>query len=1022
MKLFENRVGRPSNKTIKRRKIFYAVITVMVLAIILSTVYMLNSALNTKKIKGLSRPKVVNTPTFEIVGVDTALKIGDKSYKMGEYVETNQINNDIQNDLILVPSGKKIGLNGRFPKTFYNKIFKNKFVYKVGAYDKNDNLIGNINSIKIDKQDNQFNFVINQNVSYIKATVTVDILGYESNPILEDKIYVSTISETKKINIEYKDIDGIKANDKGIFETPTYGAKSSYAVISNPNNQTLYYRWYTYPSFNTNVNPSYNSMRDDYCVASSDSTIIVKYALGLSVTKSSPERSGLVRVYLNKEQCMKDRNAKDASAVKEKFVKYKYNASSKNEITKYTLTPVSNDATKGGSVLQKGKSINIDNRFSGTVYVNNSGTDIIRLSIKFPKNIYTLSGNDARYMRFLALDKSGKSIDNQSSNVEKISNQDYSKEFVINNNVKTIRITTYIKNSISNAYYPMYQISIKVDLEKVSISFSDKYSKDTSGTYLVSKAGDYIPTANISNIEGKTLYYRWFTYVGLNANKYNYTDPCVKITKKDTKITNLECLTVNSSGDRARRSGKLKVYSTQKACNADTKGSRATDVLSAKIVNYKYSKNVTTTKKTTSGNNISIVLKDRSGLKSSNNIVNVNKTGNYHVEATVTQTNKTRLYYRWDTYKGVNANTHSYTDTLSHGNYAYCSSFTDKSKTFTSLETLEFTNKNTPRSGKFSLYNSESDCRNNKNVVKSAVIGYQIGSQTTTTKSGSNGVTIKLEDKDGKSTDSSNVVRVSNTGTYYVKATVTQTGGKTLYYRWDTFNGLNNNTWRYSNVNNRCIEFNSNSKVVDNLESLEFYDKNTPRSGRFSVYTNKNTCVNDSYNSGKGSVATATIAYAYSALSTNKTNLKTVSYNYDEIGNKFGAQASSACYSAALTYGAWIALGYNRKDIMNVTPGPGYSSWKAIGGEGNNTLDVYKTIIKHIDKGSPVVVHGNCESDGYWEHWVTVVGYTEGKKIEKMKASDFLVLDPNGYREISLAEALPGGLGWSGVYDYAYWK
>ena len=59
---------------------------------------------------------------------------------------------------------------------------------------------------------------------------------------------------------------------------------------------------------------------------------------------------------------------------------------------------------------------------------------------------------------------------------------------------------------------------------------------------------------------------------------------------------------------------------------------------------------------------------------------------------------------------------------------------------------------------------------------------------------------------------------------------------------------------------------------IDNLESLEFYDKNTPRSGRFSVYTNKNTCVNDSYNSGKGSVATATIAYAYSALSTNKTN------------------------------------------------------------------------------------------------------------------------------------------------------
>ena len=72
-------------------------------------------------------------------------------------------------------------------------------------------------------------------------------------------------------------------------------------------------------------------------------------------------------------------------------------------------------------------------------------------------------------------------------------------------------------------------------------------------------------------------------------------------------------MTVNSSGDRARRSGKLKVYSTQKACNADTKGSRSTDVLSAKIVNYKYSKNVTTTKKATSGNNISIVFLTPSG-------------------------------------------------------------------------------------------------------------------------------------------------------------------------------------------------------------------------------------------------------------------------------------------------------------------------------------------------------------------------------------------------------------------------
>lgn len=244
---------------------------------------------------------------------------------------------------------------------------------------------------------------------------------------------------------------------------------------------------------------------------------------------------------------------------------------------------------------------------------------------------------------------------------------------------------------------------------------SDNVTKDKEGVYLVTKSGNYKPEITIkinakaddnSNVDSK-LYYKWFIYNNLNAKGLSWKDTCRVTSGLKTVNKNLEAITVNESNEYSKRSGKLKVYYSKEDCESDTDGSAK--AIKSSVINYKYSpkkKNIVT-----------ISLTDKSGLKSNNNVVYVNGTGDYSVIAKVTQSENANLYYRWDTYTGVNANNHSYTDKLSHGNYTYCSSFKDKEITFNSLERLEYDDKNTPRSGKFSLYKNETDCKMVKTLL-----------------------------------------------------------------------------------------------------------------------------------------------------------------------------------------------------------------------------------------------------------------------------------------------------------------
>ena len=73
MGLFKNKVGRPSNKTIRTRRIIYSLLAITVIGLLFAASYMLNSAFNLHKIKGATKSGRISTPIIEIASVDSKL-------------------------------------------------------------------------------------------------------------------------------------------------------------------------------------------------------------------------------------------------------------------------------------------------------------------------------------------------------------------------------------------------------------------------------------------------------------------------------------------------------------------------------------------------------------------------------------------------------------------------------------------------------------------------------------------------------------------------------------------------------------------------------------------------------------------------------------------------------------------------------------------------------------------------------------------------------------------------------------
>ena len=152
MKLFENGVGRPSNETIKKRKVFICLLVVIVMVVIFGATYML-SKVNTKDIKGAAYfTKLVNIgePTESTVDFDWYIngKKGnhDKKYAKNYTIYYSNSEGAIGN---VVPNFKTVSLEKGDSWKHITGLEKNKYyILSVKFIDngngKNDEVINKL--------------------------------------------------------------------------------------------------------------------------------------------------------------------------------------------------------------------------------------------------------------------------------------------------------------------------------------------------------------------------------------------------------------------------------------------------------------------------------------------------------------------------------------------------------------------------------------------------------------------------------------------------------------------------------------------------------------------------------------------------------------------------------------------------------------------------------------------------------------------------------------------------------------
>lgn len=719
MGLFKNKVGRPSNKTIRTRRIIYSLLAITVIGLLFAASYMLNSAFNLHKIKGASKRVRINTPIIEIASVDSKLKIGEESFETGNYIKTDNIGED----LVSINKNKKIKVRGRFPKLFYSGFWKNKFIFRAMAYGQNDTLIGQVQSSKITKETFEYEFTITSDVKYIKADVVIGIEGYFDYPFIESVTNFITTADASKVGIKYNSDSGFTIDSTGTLIANAESTYSIHAIIENGNNETLYYRWFTFDG----VNPSSskvtnNGEANNKCNTITKSTLV--RGLKISSTSSAKNRSGTLKVYTSNDSCLKDNNAKTESLAA-KDIKIKFNKKDSVFNSIYT------SGTDGSIVIEKntydkGNLVHTSMTDNKTIFIKGNA----KLEAKFTKEFYQTKNYYIKYIAY----SSNNAVKSQSSDIL------IDKEKPTAYNIKITPEISYVEAKVSfgklrsdngNVVYSK-KMTFAI---KPTVTFADasklngkklNLSKNSDGNFIVNKYENYSTSPTIENPSGATIYYRWFTFgqingkgpVGYGANLAG--NACVA--HKETKfVIGSPGLKVHSGAPE--RSGKIVVYASYEACKND-KTSTSPNV-GYGTVNYIYKAS------SSNSNNVVIELKDKNNKPGKDGIYQAKENTDYFPVATVTNNTNNTLYYRWFTYKKLNAKEYRYDDET-------CYTLNKGKVNVTGLERIEVSDYD--RSGKLRVYSNYSNCNNDNkgagnNYLSQAIINYKYNKKNTSSGS-----------------------------------------------------------------------------------------------------------------------------------------------------------------------------------------------------------------------------------------------------------------------------------------------
>lgn len=715
MGLFKNKVGRPSNKTKKIRSIIYSLLIIMVIGLLFAASYMLNSAFNLNKIKGASRTEKINTPRIEISGANSNLKIGEESFNAGNYINTDNIGED----LVSIGNNKNVKVRGRFPRLFYSGFWKNRFIFRVGAYGENDTLIGQIQSDKITKETFEYEFTITSDVKYIKADIVIGIDGYLGYPFIESVTNFITTTDASKVSIKYNSDSGFLIDNTDTIIANGETTYSVHAIIENGNNDTLYYRWFTFAGANPGTTSVTNSGETNNMCKEITKNAFVSGLL-VSTKSNAKNRSGMLKVYTSNDSCTKDNNAKTESLVS-KNVKIKYDKNT-SDFTKLYTSGVTDSIIVGKNTYAKGKSVHSSVTDNKLIFANGS----VKLEGVFTKSFYQ---SKSYYVKYIALSQS-KSVVSQSDDILIDKEKPTSYNIRITPEVSQVVVKISYGKLRSDNNNTVYSKTMKFAV-KPTVTFTDastkngkklNLSKNADGNYVVNAYQNYNVNPVISNPSGATIYYRWFTFADIDAKgKTGYGsdlsgNSCVAYNKTNFSIGN-PGLKVDKG--LTKRSGKVVIYSSYDECKNDKTSNYAS--VGYGIANYIYIAS------SSNSNNVVIELKDKNNNPDSDGAYKAKENTDYFPIATVNNNTNSSLYYRWFTYNGLNAKDYRYDDEK-------CYTLNKGKSNVTGLERIEVSDYN--RSGKLKIYSNSANCYNDtygtgSNHLSQAIINYKYNKKST---------------------------------------------------------------------------------------------------------------------------------------------------------------------------------------------------------------------------------------------------------------------------------------------------
>ena len=776
---FEKKQGRPSKETLRKRKTFYITLVLLFVLVLVGITSLTLSKINKNKLKG---EVATTTNNFNFSEDYYDNKTGDYNY----YVVAP---NNIKYYKICFYTKNK---DGKYGQPSCNEIFSDTNEhFSLSPFSKED--VKEQHKISIQVFDDGNYTIVNKNVNAWKpngwktnssdnsayAEFTVDpSLKHETciNDEVEGGNVVTTfvsnlnlfkriINQIFKLLFNYTPYkENTNSKQLGIVQkTPDIEETSGVSNVKdektynttfelkNTYNSKAYYKIVKYKSIN--LKPE-NLTDKGTCLAFNGKSVNVKTSFNIS--RTNKEAAGVLKVFLSKELC----EAEDGDYTKaftQSITKYKYTGSTAT--TKTTTKTTTSNKVVPKMVLNKiqlyDKNLSlgtVDKKIGDDTYpvheIKNEGQ--VNLTYNITKNV----ANESKYYRKMYIYddfKNGKQINSDSSYCRPYNfNGVAVDDFKIGLSQSTVR-TEFKVYSNSNCTGD----AVSTTKDYYLYNGGEVKDNDTDGTVTLTAYG-HQETACVSDMKKlENAIYKDSTYgnvrvIAANKLKNDYGCGTIvelkgKIQLENQTVSSVRAIVLDIGGTTALKNGT--VFDLMLNCDETGNGSLkcsggdmyySNPTITYKVLRKGYNgapSGVTTTT-TTKGNNskITISFSDTNGSeKDTSGTYMVLSSGSYTPIITVNNPSGGKFYYRWFTYRGLNASTFNWADDCRE---ASGTKFTKKD-----IENLwvDTSGEYSQRSGKLKVYSNYDSCNkdgtgtNNSNVLASSIVNYKCNDPSTNT-------------------------------------------------------------------------------------------------------------------------------------------------------------------------------------------------------------------------------------------------------------------------------------------------